>query len=77
MRPAKLTPMSGTMRQLVNNMVVGVSKGFEKKLSLVGVGLQGPGCGCKVELGGGLFPPGRISRCQPVLRWLRRLLRRL
>ena len=25
--------MSGTMRQLVNNMVVGVSKGFEKKLS--------------------------------------------
>ena len=32
--------MSGTMRQLVNNMVVGVSKGFEKKLSLVGVGLS-------------------------------------
>ena len=28
--------MSGTMRQLVNNMVVGVTKGFEKKLSLVG-----------------------------------------
>jgi ribosomal protein L6P/L9E len=25
--------MSGTMRQLVNNMVVGVTKGFEKKLS--------------------------------------------
>ena len=31
--------MSGTMRQLVNNMVVGVTKGFEKKLSLVGVAL--------------------------------------
>ena len=30
--------MSGTMRQLVNNMVVGVTKGFEKKLNLVGVG---------------------------------------
>ena len=30
--------MSGTMRQLVNNMVVGVSKGFEKKLTLIGVG---------------------------------------
>ena len=30
--------MSGTMRQLVNNMVVGVSKGFEKKLNLIGVG---------------------------------------
>ncbi|MEZ7828458.1 50S ribosomal protein L6, partial [Brachymonas denitrificans] len=25
--------MSGTLRQLVNNMVVGVSKGFEKKLN--------------------------------------------
>ena len=32
--------MSGTMRQLVNNMVVGVSKGFEKKLNLVGVGFR-------------------------------------
>jgi large subunit ribosomal protein L6 len=32
--------MSGTMRQLVNNMVVGVSKGFEKKLSLIGVGYK-------------------------------------
>jgi large subunit ribosomal protein L6 len=32
--------MSGTFRQLVNNMVVGVSKGFEKKLSLVGVGYK-------------------------------------
>ena len=38
--------MSGTMRQLVNNMVIGVSKGFEKKLTLIGVGYkaqaQGP-----------------------------------
>jgi len=32
--------MSGTMRQLVNNMVVGVSKGFEKRLTLVGVGFR-------------------------------------
>ena len=32
--------MSGTMRQLVNNMVNGVTKGFEKKLSLVGVGYK-------------------------------------
>jgi large subunit ribosomal protein L6 len=30
--------MSGTMRALVANMVNGVSKGFEKKLNLVGVG---------------------------------------
>jgi large subunit ribosomal protein L6 len=32
--------MTGTMRQLVNNMVVGVTAGFEKKLSLVGVGYK-------------------------------------
>ena len=32
--------MSGTVRQLVNNMVVGVSAGFERKLSLVGVGFR-------------------------------------
>ena len=30
-------PMAGTFRSLVNNMVVGVSDGFEKKLKLVGV----------------------------------------
>ena len=33
--------MTGTMRQLVNNMVIGVSKGFEKKLSL-NVGFSHP-----------------------------------
>ena len=32
--------MSGTMRALVANMVNGVSKGFEKKLNLVGVGFR-------------------------------------
>jgi large subunit ribosomal protein L6 len=32
--------MSGTMRALVNNMVNGVTKGFEKKLNLVGVGFR-------------------------------------
>ena len=32
--------MSGTTRALVNNMVVGVERGFEKKLSLVGVGYR-------------------------------------
>jgi len=33
--------MSGTLRQLVNNMVIGVTKGFEKKLNLV-VGYSHP-----------------------------------
>ncbi|MGP1685120.1 MAG: 50S ribosomal protein L6, partial [Giesbergeria sp.] len=37
--------MSGTLRQLVNNMVVGVSAGFEKKLSLVGVGYKAQATG--------------------------------
>ena len=32
--------MSGTLRSLVNNMVTGVSKGFERKLNLVGVGFR-------------------------------------
>ncbi len=32
--------MSGTTRALVNNMVTGVSAGFEKKLQLVGVGYR-------------------------------------
>jgi len=42
--------MSGTMRQLVNNMVVGVIKGFEKKLSLVGVGYKAQAQGSKLNL---------------------------
>ncbi len=37
--------MSGTFRQLVNNMVVGVSKGFEKKLTLIGVGFKAQAAG--------------------------------
>ena len=37
--------MSGTMRALVNNMVNGVSKGFEKKLTLVGVGFRAQAAG--------------------------------
>ena len=42
--------MSGTMRQLVNNMVVGVSKGFEKKLNLVGVGFRAQAQGNRLNL---------------------------
>src|SRR3712207_2477433 len=32
--------MSGTMRALVNNMVTGVTRGFERRLALVGVGYR-------------------------------------
>jgi large subunit ribosomal protein L6 len=42
--------MSGTMRQLVNNMVTGVTKGFEKKLNLVGVGFKAQAQGAKLNL---------------------------
>ena len=42
--------MTGTMRQLVNNMVVGVTAGFEKKLSLVGVGYKAQAQGAKLNL---------------------------
>lgn len=45
--------MSGTLRALVNNMVTGVSKGFERKLTLVGVGYraQAQADGVKLQLG--------------------------
>ena len=45
--------MSGTLRALVNNMVTGVSKGFERRLNLVGVGFraQVQGDSLKLQLG--------------------------
>jgi len=49
--------MSGTVRQLVNNMVVGVSKGFEKKLNLVGVGFKAQAQGAKLNLSVGFSHP--------------------
>ena len=49
--------MSGTMRQLVNNMVIGVTKGFEKKLNLVGVGYKAAAQGSKLNLTVGFSHP--------------------
>jgi large subunit ribosomal protein L6 len=49
--------MSGTMRQLVNNMVVGVTKGFEKKLTLIGVGYKAQAQGSKLNLTVGYSHP--------------------
>ena len=49
--------MSGTMRQLVNNMVVGVTKGFEKKLTLIGVGYKAQAQGTKLNLSVGFSHP--------------------
>jgi large subunit ribosomal protein L6 len=49
--------MSGTVRQLVNNMVVGVTKGFEKKLNLIGVGYKAQAQGAKLNLQVGYSHP--------------------
>ncbi len=49
--------MSGTLRQLVNNMVTGVTKGFEKKLNLVGVGYKAAAQGSKLNLAVGYSHP--------------------
>ncbi len=49
--------MSGTMRQLVNNMVVGVTKGFERKLSLIGVGYKAQAQGARLNLTVGYSHP--------------------
>jgi len=49
--------MSGTFRQLVNNMVVGVTQGFERKLSLVGVGYKAQAQGAKLNLSVGFSHP--------------------
>ena len=49
--------MSGTVRALVANMVGGVNKGFEKKLSLVGVGFRAAAAGQKLTLQIGFSHP--------------------
>ncbi|MGH8781956.1 50S ribosomal protein L6 [Paraburkholderia sp.] len=49
--------MSGTMRALVANMVLGVTKGFERKLTLVGVGYRAQAQGDKLNLSLGFSHP--------------------
>ena len=49
--------MSGTMRALVANMVTGVTKGFERKLALVGVGFRAQAQGDKLNLTLGFSHP--------------------
>jgi large subunit ribosomal protein L6 len=55
--------MSGTMRALLANMVGGVSKGFEKKLTLVGVGFRAQAQGQKLNLQIGFSHP--VSKDMP------------
>jgi len=49
--------MAGTMRTVTNNMVTGVSTGFEKKLELVGVGYRAQAQGNKLNLTLGFSHP--------------------
>ena len=49
--------MSGTMRAIVANMVQGVTKGFERKLTLVGVGYRAQAQGDKLNLSLGFSHP--------------------
>ena len=49
--------MSGTLRAILNNMVQGVTKGFEKKLTLVGVGYRAQAQGDALNLSLGFSHP--------------------
>ncbi len=54
---SKNIAMAGTMRALINNLVVGVSNGFEKKLELVGVGYRAQAKGKTLNLNLGFSHP--------------------
>ena len=49
--------LAGTMRSLVNNMVTGVSEGFEKKLQLQGVGYRAKATGSQLNMTLGFSHP--------------------
>jgi len=49
--------MTGTMRSLANNIVIGVSEGFEKRLNLVGVGYRAQSKGKVLNLSLGFSHP--------------------
>ncbi|MCK9636110.1 50S ribosomal protein L6 [Methylobacter sp. Wu8] len=53
----KATAQAGTARAIVNNMVVGVSSGFERKLTLIGVGYRAQAKGNILNLALGFSHP--------------------
>lgn len=55
--PGGTGAMAGTMRALINNMVQGVTSGFEKKLNLIGVGYRAQAQGSKLNLQLGFSHP--------------------
>jgi large subunit ribosomal protein L6 len=54
---SKNVAIAGTMRALTQNMVTGVKDGFEKKLTLIGVGYRAKASGQKVEMNLGFSHP--------------------
>lgn len=56
----------GLYRSLVNNMILGVSVGFEKKLTLIGVGFRAAVQGNKLDLQLGFSHPTKISIPQDI-----------
>lgn len=53
----KSVALAGTSRALVNNMIIGVTDGFEKKLELIGVGYRAKASGKLLELTLGFSHP--------------------
>jgi large subunit ribosomal protein L6 len=53
----KSVALAGTTRSLVNNMIIGVTQGFEKKLELIGVGYRAKASGKLLELTLGFSHP--------------------
>ena len=56
--------MSGTLRAVVANMVTGVTKGFERRLTLVGVGYRAQAQGSSLNLSLGFSHP--VVHAMPV-----------
>ncbi|HLD16892.1 MAG TPA: 50S ribosomal protein L6 [Coxiellaceae bacterium] len=59
--------LAGTTRALLNNMVQGVSAGFEKKLVLVGVGYRANAQGKKLDLSLGFSHPVVMSMPEGII----------
>ncbi len=53
----KLVAMSGTTRALVNNIITGVTSGFERTLTIIGVGYRAAAQGNKINLTLGFSHP--------------------
>jgi large subunit ribosomal protein L6 len=58
---AKMVAMAGTTRALLNNMVTGVSGGFEKRLRLVGIGYRAQMQGTRLTLSLGYSHPVELD----------------